>query len=54
MLITQQELLQNQANNTQYLEQARIAAIKIIVTFKPRLWRLITPLKSPKLSLKLI
>ena len=33
MLITQQELLQNQANNTQYLEQARIAAIKIIVAY---------------------
>ncbi|HIF47376.1 hypothetical protein, partial [Candidatus Thioglobus sp.] len=33
MLITQQELLQNQANNTQYLELARVAAIKIIVAY---------------------
>lgn len=33
MLITQHELSQNQANNTQYLEQARIAAIKIIVAY---------------------
>ena len=33
MLITQQELSQNQANNTQYLELARVAAIKIIVAY---------------------
>ena len=33
MLITQQELSQNQANNTQYLEQARVAAIKIIIAY---------------------